>query len=131
MRNTEIENEIDEVKKSEEKIKRRDFIYKTNKYKHDFQQYETIRSFGDRVYAGNHNIDEAEVDQSNLLEDMVEFNEKSRPTKKEDKEKKKRNTFESVNALYEGRELALNAFKSGIFSIKATKDEEIKTLTAK
>ena len=90
MRNTEIENEIDEVKKSEEKVKRRDFIYKTNKYKYDFQQYETIRSFGDSVYAGNYNIDEAEVDQTNLLEDMVEFNEKSRPTKKEDKEKKKK-----------------------------------------
>ena len=130
MRNTEIENEIDEVKKSEEKVKRRDFIYKTNKYKYDFQQYETIRSFGDSIYAGNHNIDEAEMDQSNLLEDMVEFNEKSRPAKKEDKEKK-RNTFESVKALYEGRELALNAFKIGIFSIKATKDEEIKILTAK
>ena len=28
------------------------------------------------------------MDQSNLLENMVEFNDKSRPRKKEDKEKK-------------------------------------------
>ena len=31
---------------------------------------------------------------------------------------KKINTFESVNALYEGRELILNAFRNGIFPIK-------------
>ena len=30
------------------------------------------------------------------------------------------NTFDSVNALYEGQELTLNAFKSGIFTIKET-----------
>ena len=34
---------------------------------------------------------------------------------------KKRDTCESAHALYEGRELILNAFKSGIFPIKATK----------
>ena len=34
---------------------------------------------------------------------------------------KKWNTFDNVNALYEGRELILNAFKSGIFPIKARK----------
>ena len=30
------------------------------------------------------------MDQSNLLENMVEFNDKSRPIKKKDKEKKKK-----------------------------------------
>ena len=34
---------------------------------------------------------------------------------------KKRDTYESVNALYEGRELTVNAFKSEIFSIKQHK----------
>ena len=34
-------------------------------------------------------MDEAEMDQSNLLKDMVEFNDKSRPRKKEDEGKKK------------------------------------------
>ena len=37
------------------------------KYIYDFQQYETIRSFGDNIYTGKINIDEAEIDQSNLL----------------------------------------------------------------
>ena len=58
------------------------------------------------------------MDQTNLLENRVEFNNKSRSRKKEDKERK--NTFESVNPLYECGELTLNAFRSGLFSIKAT-----------
>ena len=61
------------------------------------------------------------MEQSKLLKNLVEFNEKSRP--RTIKGKKKRNTFESVNALYKVRELILNAFRSGIFPIKATKGE--------
>ena len=40
--------------------------------------------------------------------------------------RRKRNTFESVNALYEGQELTLNAFRSGIFPIKATQGKGLK-----
>ena len=102
MKNIEIKNEIDEIKKCEEKILkiRKYLIYKANKYKYDFQQYETIKSFGESIYTGKINIDEAEIDQINLLENMIESNEKSSSRKK--KIRKKRNTFESVNALYEG-----------------------------
>ena len=52
-----------------------------------------------------------------------------------DQEKKedegKRNIFDSVNALYEGCELTLNTFNSGIFPIKEIKGEGLKTLTPK
>ena len=41
-----------------------------------------------------------------------------RTTKK--KRKKESNIYEKVYALYKGRELNLNAFKSGIFPIKST-----------
>ena len=44
---------------------------------------------------------------------------------------KKRNTYDSVNALYEGRNVTLNAFESGIFIIKATKGEGLKTSSLK
>ena len=49
MRTNEIKNEIDEIKKWEEKIRQKDFLYKANKYKYDFQQYELIKSFGEMV----------------------------------------------------------------------------------
>ena len=59
------------------------------------------------------------MDQSNLSENMVKLNNKCKPKTKEDKAKKQ-NIFDSVNALYEFRELTLHAFRSGIFPIKET-----------
>ena len=50
---------------------------------------------------------------------MKTFNDKSRAKTKEGKDKKW-NTFDILNALYEGRKLTLNAFWSGIFSIRKT-----------
>ena len=41
MKNNEIWNEIDEIKKWEEKIKRKELKYETKKYIHDFQIFET------------------------------------------------------------------------------------------
>ena len=51
---------------------------KKQKTLYDFQQFETIRSFGESIVRGKITISEAEEDQSNLLRNMVEFN-KSRP----------------------------------------------------
>ena len=72
----------------EEKIKRKDLIYRANKQKYGFQQYETIRSFGESIYACKITTDEAEKDQSNLLKNIIELNEKSRPRTKEGKDRK-------------------------------------------
>ena len=52
---------------------------------------------------------------------------KSRPKNKEGKDKKRESTY----AIWEGPELALNAFKSGPFPIKETKGKRIKILTPK
>ena len=130
-RTNEIKNEIDEIRKWEEKIKRKDLNDKTNKYLYEFQQFETRRSFGDSICTGKINIDEAEMDQTNLLEKMAKFNNKSKPKTKEGKDKKQSN-FDSVNALYEGQLLmlneTLNAFGSVIFPIKAKQGKGNKCL---
>ena len=55
----------------------------------------------------------------------MEFNNKSRRRTKEGK-MEKRNTFDSVNALYEGQEITLNALKSGIFLLKHHKEQDWK-----
>ena len=130
MRSNEIKNEIDEIQKWEDKIKRKDLKYETYKYIYDFQQFETIRPFGNSIYAGKISINETEMHQTNLLENLVKFNDKSRARSKEDKNKK-RNTFDSVTALYEGRELTLNAFRSEIFPIKATQGKGLKISSPK
>ena len=89
MRTNEIENEIDETKKWEEKIKRKDLKYKTIKYTQDFQQYKTIKSSGEGIYTRKDSIVEAEKDQSNLLENLVESDNKSRSRNKEGTDKKR------------------------------------------
>ena len=43
-----------------------------------------IRSFGESIIDGKITISEADKDQSNLLENIVEFNNKSRPRTKKD-----------------------------------------------
>ena len=58
------------------------------------------------------------MDQTNLLENIVKFNNKSKPKTKEGRDKNK-NTFDSVIALYEGGELTLNVLRCVIFPIKA------------
>ena len=90
--------------------------YKTCEYAHNFQQFETIRSFGDNIYTGKTNIHEAQMDQSNLLKNIVKFDYKSTPRSNKDKEEKKIH----MHTLCEGRESPLNDFKIGIFPIKAT-----------
>ena len=105
-------------------------MYKASKYKYDFLQYETIRSFGENIYNGKMNMDKAEMDRGYLLKKLVEFNNKSIPRTIEEKDKK-RDTYESAYSLFEGRELILNNFKSRIFLIKARKNKELKILTPK
>ena len=60
-------------------IKQEDLEYKTKNYTFDFQQYKTIRSFGESIYTSKASIVEAEEDQINLFKNIVEFNNKSRP----------------------------------------------------
>ena len=40
-------------------------------YIYDFQIFETRKPFGDNIYTGKISIYEAEVDQSNILENVV------------------------------------------------------------
>ena len=53
-----------------------------------FQQYETMRSFGENSYTHKARVVYAEKGQSNLLRNIVEFNNTSRPKTKEGKDKK-------------------------------------------
>ena len=43
---------------------------------YDFQQFRTIKSFGDNIYTGKITIDYAEIDQNDLLKTIVKFKNK-------------------------------------------------------
>ena len=109
--------------KNEKKMKQKKYIY-------EFQQYVTIKSFGESIYTRRAKIVETKEDQINLLKNIVEFNNKYEPRTKEGKDKKG-DTYVSGYALSEGWELTLNTFKSGMFPIKATQGEGLKILTSK
>ena len=49
-----------------------------------------------------------------LLENILDFSNKSWPRSK----KENQNTLDSINLLYKGQEVILNAFRSGILPIK-------------
>ena len=113
----------------ENKIKQKDLTYDTNIY--GIQQFETRRCFDDNIYTGKISINEVEMDQANLQENMIEFNNKSRPKTKKGKYKK-RDTFDRASALCERRESTLNAFRSGIFQKKKkTKNIDSQTNVSK
>ena len=77
-------------------------IYKTNKYKYNFRRFETIRSFG---------RDKADIDQSNLLMEIMDFRKKSK-TKKSGEKQQKINTLESLHETFEDRERVIDIFKN-------------------
>ena len=79
--------------------------------------------FGSGIFNGKITLCEAVKKQSNLLINILEFNDRARPRAKANK-KKKSNTQESVNTIYEGRELVLYSFKSGIFPLKSTQGNQ-------
>ena len=93
-----IKNEIYEINKWEDKIKREDLKYKTKIFTYEFYQYETIIYFGDDIYTGKINVDEAKMIQNNFLKDLIELNNKSNLITKRGKIKKE--ILMKVHMLY-------------------------------
>ena len=71
----------------EEKIDGVWFEYDTDKYVYDFQQLQTL-SFDDSIVNGKIAIREADERESNLLENILEVNNKVRSRSKSNKKKK-------------------------------------------
>ena len=59
-------------------------IYYSSKEPFDFNAFKTIRSFGESVYSGKITINEADQEQADLLEYILNFNNKARPKNKDD-----------------------------------------------
>ena len=51
------------LENGKKKLNKENLKYRTKNYTNDFQQYQTIRSFGESIYNGKINIDEGEMDQ--------------------------------------------------------------------
>ena len=81
----EIKNELDKIEEYEKKVNRNNMIYYSSKEPFDFNAFKTIRSFGENIYSGKITINEADQEQADLLEYILNFNNKARPKNKNDK----------------------------------------------
>ena len=89
----EIKNELNKIKEYEKKVNRDNMIYYSSKEPFDFRMFKTIRSFGDDIYSSKITINEADQEQSDLVEYILNFNNKTRPKNKDDKKKQKKIFF--------------------------------------
>ena len=60
-------------------------IYYSSKEPFDFETFKTVRSFGENIYNGKIAINEANQEQANLVEHILNFNNKARQKNKDDK----------------------------------------------
>ena len=64
--------------------------YSINKKEiYNFKNFQTIRKFGEDIYNGEINLEEADKDQSNLLEKIDDFIKKTRPRSDNKRQEKK------------------------------------------
>ena len=59
-------------------------IYYLSKKPFDFRMFKIIRSFGDDIYSSKITINEADQEQSDLIDYIIDFNNKTRPKNKDD-----------------------------------------------
>ena len=60
-------------------------VYYSSKEPFDFRIFKIIRFFGDDIYSNKITINEADKEQSDLVECILNFNNKTRPKNKYDK----------------------------------------------
>ena len=112
------------------KVSGNNMIYYSSKEPFKFNVFKTIRSFGENIYDSKITINEADQERADLLEYILNFNNKARPKNKNEK-KNFLNVFNTTKDLYDGRALVIIAFKSGLFKSKSTAGLAIKILTPK
>ena len=74
LHNDEAKREFDQINEIEKTIDREELVYRASKYKYNFRNFRTIRTFGRDIYEGK-----ITLDQENLLTDIKSFESRTRP----------------------------------------------------
>ena len=77
----EIKNELNKVKEYEKKGNRNNMIDYSSMKPFDIRIFKTIRSVGEDIYSSKITINEADQVQADLVQYIVNFNNKTRPKK--------------------------------------------------
>ena len=59
LNNDEAKKELDKIKEIEKNVDIEKLIYETNEYTHSFENFQTIKTFGQDIYEGKITIKEA------------------------------------------------------------------------
>ena len=86
-KNVEIKNEINKIKEYEKKVNKNNMINYWSKELFDFKTFKTIRYFAENLYSGKITINKDNKEQADLIENILNFNNKARPKNKDDKKK--------------------------------------------
>ena len=89
LNNEEAKKELNKIKETEKNVDREKLIYKAKKYKYSFKLFQTITTFCRDIYESRITLKEADWYQSNLLREIRNFRDKTRPQgdkKKQEKE---------------------------------------------
>ena len=73
MINDESKKELDKIKEIEKTINRENLVYRASEYTYDFRNFKAIRMFGRDVYEGKISLEEADEDQSDLVDEIKNF----------------------------------------------------------
>ena len=89
-------------------------IYKSTNRNYDFRGFKTIRTYGNDIRNNVTSLKAANLEQANLMAYLYDFTKNTKPQNPEQK-KLKFDVLNRVGAVAKGREVMVNAFRSGIF----------------
>ena len=84
----EIKNKVHKIKQYERNVNRNNMIYYSSKELFSFYVFKTIWSFVENIYSGKVTIKEADQEQADLLEYLLNFINVARPEKRMTKKTK-------------------------------------------
>ena len=125
-----IINEIKRIEEIEKKVDRNKKVYKGTNKTYDFRNFKTIRTLGNEIRYNVISLDTANIEQANLLSYVYDFTKKTRPRSLAQKQLRAE-VADSITSLVQGREMVINAFKSGTFQVskESQEGEGLKILT--
>ena len=74
-----LNKELDKITKIDKTIDRENLVYEASEYAYNFTKFRTIRTFGRDIHDGKITLEEAGKDKSNLIDEIDNFNKKTRP----------------------------------------------------
>ena len=92
LNNDEAKKELDKIKEIEKTVDREKLIYRGSKYTYNFENFQTIKTFGENIYDGTITLKEAKDYQNDLLVESLNFKKKTKPKSTEKTKKTKKKT---------------------------------------